>query len=447
LLSIEEETVRKYKAMKKTIMKVVLATGMCCLVSFVASAQLVQMRLVSSAYGWQQQDTIGQSSNHLLGYQTVQLSLSGERFSFHTYLQGFNEFIGPLKNKPETRFYDFYLKYAKLFDLIDASVGRVPVFAGVGNGIVDGGIVSARFLDTHLKVLGYGGALPETNEKFELIGDTKHNNMFGGQITASPSDYVTASVSYMRKNIQPDAYWAMRAYDSTYTLQNVEITPMMTAEECLSGDVNLDYYRISGYARYDRDLLQKQMSRVQLFVRLKLTEPLSVTGEYLQRAPLLSYNSIFWVFAYSTLSEYDAGVEYALNKDVQVYGKYGFVSYGGGDQTSRVTLGSNTKYISANLAWNTGFGGQLAAVSANAGYPLFNNMLTPMLIASYAQYKLSNDAPLSNALSVGAGTVYRPLRELSFDAQVQWITNTIYNKDVRVFLRASYFFSHQLNLF
>ena len=40
-----------------------------------ASAQFFQLRLVSSAYAWQRQDTVGQSSHHLFGYQTAQLSV------------------------------------------------------------------------------------------------------------------------------------------------------------------------------------------------------------------------------------------------------------------------------------------------------------------------------------------------------------------------------------
>jgi hypothetical protein len=69
-----------------------------CMISTEASAQFFQLRLVSSAYTWQRQDTVGQSSHHLFGYQTAQLSLSKENISLHTYMQGFNDFSGPLKN-------------------------------------------------------------------------------------------------------------------------------------------------------------------------------------------------------------------------------------------------------------------------------------------------------------------------------------------------------------
>jgi hypothetical protein len=129
-----------------------------------------------------------------------------------------------------------------------------------------------------------------------------------------------------------------------------------------------------------------------------------------------------------------------------VYGKYGSVSYGD-DRSNRVTVGSNWKYISTSLSWNTGYGGDLAALSLNAGYPLLKNKLTPTIVMSYAQYKLTEGAPLTNALSVGAGAVCRPVPVLSIDAQVQWIQNKIYSDDVRVFLRGSYIFNQQLHIF
>ena len=410
-----------------------------------ASAQFFQMRLVSSASAWQQQDTIGQASSHLFGYQTAQLSLSGEHLSFHTYLQGFNDFTGPVKNEGTIRFYNFYMKYTNLFEMIDFSLGRQAIFAGVGNGTIDGGIASVRLLDSRLKVLGYYGALPSPRQKFEMIDNKKDNNMFGGQIIGEPVDFARVSLSYMQKNIKPETYWALRK-DSLFNPVITEISPSAMAEQYISGDASIDYNIISAYARSDYELNQEKFSRIQLFTRVKVMEPLSLTGEYIHREPRLSYNSIFWVFAYNTISDYELGAEYAICKDWQVFGKVGSISYGD-DKSNQVTLGGSMKYASASFSWNTGYGGELAAFSVNAGYPLFNNKLTPTIMVGYAQYKLESNAPTSDALSGVVGAVYRPIPALSLDAQVQWIQNKIYNNDVRFFLRGSYYIGKHLNIF
>ncbi|RPI06570.1 MAG: hypothetical protein EHM64_02505 [Ignavibacteriae bacterium] len=424
-----------------------ILTVLCLLLSGTdeASAQFFQLRLVSSANAWQRQDTVGQSSNHLFGYQTIQLSLAGEQLSFHTYMQGFADYAGPLKNQGTLRFYNFYLKYSNLLNMADVSLGRQAVFAGVGNGTIDGGLASVRLMDSKVKLLGYYGSLPMAGQRLELNDDPKNNNMYGAQIVGNPVDFARLSVSYMAKNIKPESYWALRK-DSLFNPLVTEINPTATAEEYVSGDVSVDYDIVSAYARGDMDLNQEKLSRVQFFTRVKVMEPLSVTGEYIHREPRLSYNSIFWVFAYNTISEYELGAEYAICKDWQVFGKYGAVSYGD-DNSNRVTLGGSMKYASASFSWNTGYGGELAALSVNAGYPLFNNKLTPTIMIGYANYKLSSNAPTTNALSAALGAVYRPVSALSLDAQVQWIQNKIYSNDVRLFLRGSYYLNEHLNIF
>jgi hypothetical protein len=247
-----------------------LLLAMCAGLAGEAEAQFFQLRLVSSAYAWQRQDTIGQSSNHLFGYQTAQFLLAGEHLSFHTYLQGYNDFAGPLKNEGTLRLYNFYLKYTGLFGLADVSLGRQAVFAGVGTGTIDGAVITARAWNSRLKLLGYYGALPSPDQKFEMIGDQKNNNTLGAQLVGRPVDFGRISVSYTRKLIKPEVYWTTRALDSTYAPQAVEIAPTATSEEYVSADADVDYKSISAYGRYDYDLNQEKMARVQFFTRVKV---------------------------------------------------------------------------------------------------------------------------------------------------------------------------------
>jgi hypothetical protein len=330
--------------------------------------------------------------------------------------------------------------------MVDVSFGRQLIFAGVGNGTIDGSVLSARFCDSRLRLIGYYGALPLANGQLKMVDDQAHNNMLGGQVVGSPVSFVKLSLSYMRKLIKPDAYWTNRAFDSTNSIHDVEIKPNAESEEYISADANVDYNIVSAYARADADLNLEKLSRVQLFTRVKVMEPLALTSEYIHREPRLSYNSIFWVFVYNTISEYELGAEYAIYKDWQVFGKYGAVSYGDVN-SNRVTLGGNMKYASASFSWNTGYGGELAALSANAGYPLFGNKLTPTIMVGYASYKLNESVSQSDAMSLGVGAVYRPFSMLSLDIQMQWLRNNVYNNDVRLFFRGSYSLSERLNIF
>jgi len=418
-----------------------------------AFAQRLQARFVTSAYAWERQDSIGTSSQHLFGYQTIQLSVAGEKLSFNTYLQGFNDFAGPVKNDGIMRVYNMYFKLSNIGQLADVSLGRQAIFAGVGNGTIDGGLASLKFLDSRLKVVGYYGALPSERYKLAMINNAGDNYMTGGQLAASPADFARISVSYMQKHLRPETYVGIRR-DSLFNPYPIEIKPSAAAEEYLSGDVNLEYGDVaSGYGRYDYDLLSEKNSRMQLFARvkpfgsMKALEPLSLTGEYIQRDPRLFYNSIFSVFTFNSLKEYEVGAEYAIRSHWQVFAKYGAVSYNDATQ-NQVTVGANGEHVSLSVTRDNGDGGELSAASLNLGYPLLENKLTPTLLLGYAHYKLSEySSKLDDALSVAVGAVYRPSRVFSVDAQAQWIQNKIYSSDMRFFVRVNYLLSQQLRIF
>jgi hypothetical protein len=435
--------------------KLIGLTALVVLLVSGAHAQRLQARFVTSAYAWERQDTIGKSSQHLYGYETIQLSLSGEQLSFHTYLQGFNDFAGPLSNDPTLRMYNFYFRWANIANMVDVSLGRQAVFAGVGNGTIDGGLASFRFLDSRYKLTGYYGALPAERYEAKLIDSPDKNYMAGGQLSGSPADFAQFSVSYLQKNLKPETYLGIRR-DSLFNPYTIEIKPTATAEEYVSGDLTLEYKDLaSGYLRYDYDMLLQKNARFQFFTRIKLfqsldvkfLQPLSLTGEYLQREPRLLFNSIFSVFTYNTLKEYEIGAEYAVDADWQMFAKYGAVSYNDGD-SHQMTLGVNGEHVSFSVTRDDGNGGELSAASLSVGYPFLENKLTPTLMLSYAHYKLSEfSSSLDDALSFSLGAVYRPMRVLSIDAQAQLIQNKIYSNDVRFFVRVSYLLSQQLGIF
>ncbi|MEX2116114.1 MAG: hypothetical protein WEB37_04450 [Bacteroidota bacterium] len=413
-----------------------------------ATGQFLRARFVTSAYAWQRQDTIGASSSHLYGYQTAQFSYTQDDLTFSTYLQGWNDFAGPLKNDPKLRLYNIYVKWRNIGNVVDASIGRQPVFGGVGNGTIDGLSAKGKFLDNRITVLGYIGALPPAGMKAEIIKDPSDNAMYGGQIVAMPVDFGNVSISYVNKRIQPEAYKALRR-DSLFNPIMTEISPSARIEEYISADLSGEYEMVYAYLRYDHDLQADQMAKVQAFTRVKPIERWALTAEYLQREPRISYNSIFSAFTYNSLKEFEFGLEYDVHfiDDLQTFGRYGEVSYG--DEISKQwTFGLNWKYFSASASSIYGYNGRINAASVHGGYPLLDNTLTPTASFTYGYYKLNRyQAKRDPALSGSLGAVYRPMPALSVDAQVQWIQNKIYKNDVRLFLRASYFLNERITLF
>jgi len=413
-----------------------------------SSAQILRGRLVTSAFAWQMHDTVGVSSSHLYGYQTVQLSLIKGDYTLATYMQGWNDFSGPTKNNGTLRLYNLYFNWRNIANLGELTVGRQTVFAGAGIGTIDGVKAAGRFLQNRIKVVGYAGPLAPAALGAQSNQNVWDNALYGGQIVVAPVDFAQASVSYSHKQLQPEAYSALRR-DSLFNPYLVEIRPSASVEEYLSGDVSGEYEMFYGYLRYDHDLKLEKMARFQVFTRVKPIERFGVTAEYMQREPRISYNSIFSAFAYNSLSEYEVGLEYEVHyvKDLQVFGKYGRVSYDG-EKSEQYTFGANWNHISASATSISGYNGTINAASLNAGYPLMENKLTPTLMVSYGRYKLSRyESKRELVLSGALGVVYRPITVLSFDTQVQMVQNKVYKNDIRLFLRASYLLNESLSLF
>ena len=59
---------------------------------------------------------------------------------------------------------------------------------------------------------------------------------------------------------------------------------------------------------------------------------------YNYRAPQIRYNSIFAVFDFGNTHEIEGGIDYKINKDFTVYGKFGNVDYKD-ENSQRITLG------------------------------------------------------------------------------------------------------------
>ncbi|MBM4169183.1 MAG: hypothetical protein FJ215_08520 [Ignavibacteria bacterium] len=424
-----------------------LLLALLALCSEAAIAQRLQARFVTSAYAWERQDTIGTSSSHLYGFQTVQLSLAGSSLAFNSYMQAFNDFDGPFKNDPQLKFCHLNLQWKNIGGVGDLHVGRQAVYAGVGVGAIDGVKTGVKLFDSRIRLNAYGGSLVPAGYKLELIKEASDNMMYGGQIQFLPAENAQIAVSYLNRTIKPSAYKAFRR-DSLFNPYLVEIKPGASSEQYLGVDVNLVVDgRTTIYGRYDYDLDFERMARGEVFARFQLMDRFAVTGEYLRREPRLSYNSFFSVFAYNTLTELEAGLEYEPFRGWHTFARFGTVSYGG-ETTQRITAGIQGSYVGVSMTRNATYGGELSAASLHASYPFCSGMLTPTIMASYAEYKLSEFAKdLDGTLAIGGGIVFRPMQSLSFDGQIQWVNNKIYQDDMRLMLRGSFFISEHLTIF
>ena len=416
-----------------------------------APAQLVNGRFTTSFYTFQRFDTVGSSRTYLRAFQSVQLAMTQQDFSFHAYLMGAMNGTSQFGDNGNVRFYNLYVRWANIGRMLDVDFGRQAVYAGVGNGTIDGLSARARFMGNAVTVSGYGGST--VRDEFTGVQKNWHDNLsLGAQVVTTLVPDARIGLSYMYRTIERQSYVAPREVglgDSLRTLLTVPwlIANPSTAEERGSADAYWSYGRLlSVYGRYDYDFDYRETARGTGSVRVNVTDRLALTGDYTYRKPEISFNSIFSVFTQSATKLAEGGVEYSVTPLLRAYGRLGVVSYT--DTTSTTwSLGLNSGYGTVNYSGSTGYAGHLASFSAQGMYPICNGMLVPSLGVSWATYRLSTDDPNDQVLAVLLGAAVRPFRNFSFDVQGQWMTNRLYSRDARLQVRLMYWFAERVSLF
>ena len=408
------------------------------------NAQFVSGRLTTSMYGWQGRDTSDAKLNFMRGYENVQLNANSGNFSFATNLQVSNDFATKIGTDPELRLSSLVLRMRHIADVVDVSLGRQFVFAGVGNGIIDGADVKSSFLGERINVQLYGGYNVMETRTLDWKKSLPNNCFFGAQITGAPLDNLLVGLSYMNRRREPDAFQVVRL-DSLFNpyLVTLQSTPYM--EQYTSIDANYDVMsNVSVYGRGDYDLNLERLSRAELNARVGILSSLYATADVLHREPLIEYNSIFAVFNSNSTQEVEGGLEYELSSTIRTYARYAYVDYTD-DNSQRLTLGGSYEFLSASFTRNFGFAGELNGIALQATYPLPDRVFVPMISAGYGSYKISPDAPSNNVLNGSVGLTYRPAPSLSANIQTQYTENRLYSNDVRIFLNFTYWFSDRLN--
>ena len=406
-------------------------------------AQMFSGRLVTSFYSWEQYDTVGSSSTYMRAFQVAQLSYKSGNFSVHTYLQGAMNLSSSFGDLGRIRMYNLYARWANIGDVLDVEVGRQAIYAGVGNGTIDGVLLRAKFLQNKLRVIGYWGAT--VTPRYTGVRKNWHDNRaIGGQIITTAVRGLRLGISYMNRNEEREPYATLRARDTTFEAYPYAISNDSRSQEFMSGDAYYTYGRIfSLYGRYDYDLYFSKTSRAQGGARVNVTKALALTGDYIFRSPRISYNSIFSAFVDNSVSELEGGVEYGFTRFIRAFARYARVSYTDAE-SNRWTIGVNNGYGSISYSGSDGYAGQLQSFNFTGSYPVMENKLVPTLGFNFASYRLSPEDDREEALSVLLGLIVRPMRSLWFDGQLQWLTNRAYSNDLRLQLKLTYWFAQSL---
>lgn len=405
---------------------------------FFSFAQNLNGRFSSSFYTFQRFDNLQKSELFVRNTEALFLNLNYEKFSLRTRMN-FETMIGKaLDNDPRLRFYNLFLEGRDVLDIFTVRIGRQPLFTPISGGLFDGINIKATYSDYSLTAF-YGGNLPAF-QKFEFLKDIEDNFVMGARFDATPIENLNLAISYFDKNFKPMDYETLRLDDD---LDPVRILIMQKSNQFkfLSGSVN---YEMPGvfdiYSSYEYDLNYRQQSKIEANGKVWITDNIGINGYYNWREPKIRYNSIFSIFNFGHTQEYEGGIDYKINSDYTVFGKFGYVEFQD-ENSSRLTLGATTKFGSVSYRKNLGYAGELDNISVYAAKSFLKGLITPSIGVAYTTYKLSKDAEENNITSLLGGVNYRPWKTWSFDLQGQFFNNKIYNNDFRVLLKINHWFN------
>jgi hypothetical protein len=409
------------------------------------SAQLFNGRFTTALYGFQGRDTALAKQTYLRAYENIFLTAGSGDVSFNMNALVSNDFSSAIATDPELRVSSLLVKVRNIGGLADLSVGRQFIYAGAGYGLIDGTFLNARFWENKIFVTGYGGTnvIHSRDIKSQWIGD---NGMFGGQVVVAPVENGSVGISYVNKRKIRKPYTAVRA-DSLFNPYIVVINSQPLEEELASFDAEYDIAeRVLIQAKTEYDFDKEDLSKVQAFTRVKATEYLSATVEYIFREPRVAYNSIFSVFNVNSTKEIEGGLEYRPMAKTFLFARFANVEYVD-ENSQRLAVGGTYDFISASYTQNFGYAGELNGISISAVYPMMERMLTPTIGLGYASFKHAKEDPSNTVVNVNIGAVYRPMQTLSTDVQLQWMQNPQFSSDVRLFVKCTYWFNEKVNWF
>jgi hypothetical protein len=424
------------------------------LVFFVHSsyAQTISGRINTTFYSWDRLDGSMtrpydyNTISHFRGYQTVRLGVAYGDVSIRTYGQYSTDFNRSMDGDPRGRIYDLHLRWRNIFNVLDMSVGRFPVFAGAGRGTIDGGSLRVNLQDGRYTAYVYAGSLvrPFQSGRIQPWNDRR---MVGGQFAVRPFQGLYASLSYMDRHNKRAPYIATRA-DSLFNPIQVLIDGDSREYQLASADISYSHRnQASVYGRFDYNLDDSRPQRAELWSRVTVSPTVALTAEYIYREPLIPLNSIFRMFEVESNQEIVGGIEYRYNDWLTVSGRAGGVLYD--DESSmRYTIGGYSKYGSLSFSRTDGYAGEMNSLSVMAPYPVAaEHRWVVTAGGGYATYKTADAGSDAEwALSLIGGISHKVSRSFSLDFQAQYLTNRVFDYDTRVLFRVNYWFFENLGL-
>ncbi|MBV6511773.1 MAG: hypothetical protein FMNOHCHN_01257 [Ignavibacteriaceae bacterium] len=413
---------------------------LCCTVHSL-NGQNINGRISLGAYGFERFDSVGSSQSVIHGAQSLYLNINQQKFSLRTSLS-YESFSKSSLGVDRLRLYTFHLEGRKLWDVLSFKLGRHSIFNGPATGLYDGISLKGTYSDFEAN-FHYGGVLP-SYQKMKIAENFSDNSVTAASLSYNYGGLLGVKAGYSAKNLKRPDYSVTRLDDQ---FNPITLLIKQNSNQFRYIFLDADYSPENMFAglKTEYDLNISKLSKLEVQSDFELSDALDAEAYLLYREPTVTYNSIFSVFDYGNTFEGEVGLGYKFLPGFRLGANFAYINYKD-DNSHRYGFSLTTDYGSLSYRGNGGYAGEMQSVSLYVAKTFFEGMVTPSLGLAYTDYKLSADAETNNLTTLLGGVNVRPLKSLSFDLQMQYMNNKIYSNDLRLLIKANYWFNTNLGV-
>ena len=349
-----------------------------------SEAAVLEGRITSSYYSWQNTNGPGETVDHLHAYQSISLSwlntgVTG--LSLHAHLADSKDLLTGSERESHTEFTSLYLRWQSRSFLRDLRVGRSFVPLALRPGTIDG--VQSTFSLGGMRTLTlYAGAILHPENRFE-IADWDREHLVGLSLMNIKLADTNFRFAYWRRTSAPvDPLLLPQTYERMGADDLAEETASLRAARKLGRNT-----MFSGNLRYD--LLYERISRGQAAIRFGLSRDTFVETSCLYRTPTIDYNSIFSLFPHEPTTEIGVALSHYFRAGTSLFAQFSR-TFLYEDAAHRLSVRGRVRNVEGALSFRNGYGGEAFSASAAYGFDI-TRYLSLRTRASYARYSYLED--------------------------------------------------------
>lgn len=383
--------------------------------SGIASAAVINGNLYTEFYSYETRvpDTV----SHLRSLQGIRLNgsdllIPGLSAYFNSRVA--SDISNQLSTDPDYRVFGAYLQYKDASNKFQLRGGRQFVYEGIQGFLMDGGRLKVG-LGNKADITGFGGVIPGPSFfEYKYVNKWDQRNAFGGRLHYTPQRHYALNVSFLQREVEG----------------NLDA-------RLLGADAAIRKGNYSNYVRADYDLIFRRLKLLSIRPQFKLKSGHSLRLEYSFRKPSVGYSSIFSVVKANTIHQIRASGVYKHNGNTRMLGGIVYTKYSD-DSHFSFRGGVSYKGQTGGLVWASGYGGSKIGVFGGLRHEL-NDKASVYANLDMYNLKLDTDEDeqeMSLAAALGGG--YKLMAKLAVRAEVQILTNPVYDYDTRAYLRLDY---------